>query len=174
MEAKKSLCPPSTGEQNTMTRSHRVKPKKELPKRLVGSKCTANINVGGVDCSCLLDTGSQVTTVAKSFYQTHLSDHPIESISNILEVEGANGQPVPYLGYIEVNLKFPRALIESEPEISTLALIVPDLRSNSGVPLLIGTNTLDPLYDQCCVVISFHFPITHPAMATDKSFAHSN
>lgn len=150
MEAKKPPCPPSTDDQNPVTHSHRVTQKRGLPKHLVGSKCTANVNVGGVDCSCLLDTGSQVTTVAKSFYQTHLSDHPIKPISNILEVEGANGQPVPYLGYVEVNLKFPRALLESEPEISTLALIIPDLRSNSDVPLLIGTNTLDPLYDQCC------------------------
>lgn len=150
MEAKKPPCPPSTDDQNPVTHSHRVTQKRGLPKHLVGSKCTANVNVGGVDCSCLLDTGSQVTTVAKSFYQTHLSDHPIKPISNILEVEGANGQPVPYLGYVEVNLKFPRALLESEPEISTLALIIPDLWSNSDVPLLIGTNTLDPLYDQCC------------------------
>lgn len=67
----------------------------------------------------------------------------------MLEVEGANGQPVPYLGYVEVDLKFPRSFLESEPEISTLALVVPDLRSNSGVPLLISTNTLDLLYEQC-------------------------
>lgn len=150
IEAKKPPCPPSTGEQKTVIQAHRVTQERELPKRLVGSKCTADVNVGGVDCSCLLDTGSQVTTVAKSFYQTHLSERPIKPISDILEVEGANGQPVPYLGYVEVDLKFPKALLDSEPEIATLALIVPDLRSNSGVPLLIGTNTLDPLYDQCC------------------------
>lgn len=149
-EAKKPLCPPSTSKQKSVIHAHRVTQERKLPNRLVGSKCTASVNVGGVDCSCLLDTGSQVTTVAKSFYQTHLSEHPIKPISDILEVEGANGQPVPYLGYIEVDLKFPKALLESEPEIATLALIVPDLRSNSGVPLLIGTNTLDPLYDQCC------------------------
>lgn len=155
MEAKQPPCPPSTGKQKPAVQIHRVTQERKFPKRLVGSKCTASVNVGGVDCSCLLDTGSQVTTVAKSFYQTHLSDHPIKPISDILEVEGANGQPVPYLGYVEVDLKFPKALLESEPEISTLALIVPDLPSNSGVPLLIGTNTLDPLYDQCCDESSF-------------------
>lgn len=149
MEVENPTSSPSTGKQEVATRAHNVSQKRVLPKRLVGGKCTANISVGGVDTSTLLDTGSQVTTLAKSFYETHLSELPIQPISDMLEVEGANGQPVPYLGYVEVNLRFPKTFLESEPEMSTLALIVPDLRSNCGVPLLVGTNTLDPLYDQC-------------------------
>lgn len=150
IEAKEPLRPLCTDAQTPAIHTHSIIQEGKLPKRLVGSKCTASVSVDGVECSCLLDTGSQVTTVAKSFYKAHLSDRPIKPISNILEVEGANGQPVPYLGYIEVDLKFPKAFLESEPEIATLALIVPDLRLNNGVPLLVGTNTLDPLYDQCC------------------------
>lgn len=123
---------------------------KKLPSRLVGRKCTSRVAVDGVDCSCLLDTGSQVTTISMTFYQDHLSEHPIKPISDLLEVEGANGQTVPYLGYVETNIKFPKNFLETEPEILTLALIVPDLRSNSDTPLLIGTNTLDPLYDLHC------------------------
>lgn len=148
MEAKQPLGPLHTRESKPAIHSHRVMPERKLLKHLVGSKCTASVTVDGVDCCCLFDTGSQVTTIAKSFYQTHLSEHPIKPISDILEVEGANGQPVPYLGYVEVHLKFSKALLESEPEISTMALIVPDLQSNSGVPLLI--NALDPLFDQYC------------------------
>lgn len=40
--------------------------------------------------------------------------------------------------------------IMSELELSTLALVVPDIRSNSDTPLLIGTNTPDPLYEHLC------------------------
>lgn len=40
--------------------------------------------------------------------------------------------------------------IASEPEVQTLALIVPDVRSNSDIPVLIGTNTLDLLFEQFC------------------------
>lgn len=123
---------------------------KKLPSRLVGRKCTSRVAVNGVDCSCLLDTGSQVTIISMTFYQDHLSKQPIKPISDLLEVEGANGQTVPYLGYVETNIKFPKNFLETEPEILTLALIVPDLRSNSDIPLLIGTNTLDPLYDLHC------------------------
>lgn len=85
-----------------------------------------------------------------TFYQDHLSKHPIKPISDLLEIEGANGQTVPYLGYVEINIKFPKNFLETQPEILTLALVVPDLRSNSDVPVLIGTNTLDPLYDLHC------------------------
>lgn len=107
------------------------------------------VQVFGKDCNCLLDTGSQVTTVAQSFYNNYLLDQPIHPINQLLEVEGANGQLVSYLGYIEVCIKFPKEFIYSEPEIYTLALVVPDVSSSSEVPLLIGTNTLDAINEQC-------------------------
>lgn len=80
----------------------------------------------------------------------HLSDLTIHPVSNLLEVEGANGQSVPYTGYVQVNMQFPKEFIASEPEIETLALIVPDVRSNKAIPILIGTNTLDLLFEQFC------------------------
>ena len=126
-----------------------VRPKRIL-KRLVGRKCTANVTVSGVESNCLIDTGSQVTTVSQSFYDEYLSECPIEPVDNILEVDGANGLPIPYLGYVELNMKFPKEFIASEPEVQTLALVVHDNRSNSSIQVLIGTNTLDPLYEEFC------------------------
>lgn len=108
----------------------------------------------GVDCNCLIDTGSQVTTISQSFYNQHLSEHPIRPVSEVLETEGANGQKVPYAGYVQVNIQFPKEFINSEPQMHTLALIVPDSRSNSSIPVIIGTNTLDSLYEQHCDINS--------------------
>ena len=105
--------------------------------------------MAGVECSCLLDTGSQVTTVTTSFYNSHLSEHPIQPIDG-LDVEGASGAIVPYLGYIPLVLKFPKDFVETEPEVATLALVVPDIRTNCELPVLIGTNTLDVIYDEHC------------------------
>ncbi len=124
---------------------HQIK----LPKGLVGRKCTADVIVSGVNCNCLLDTGSQVTTVSASFYHSNLSEHPIQPIDG-LDVEGASGQNVPYLGYVPLILKFPKSFVETEPEVSTLALVVPDLRINYDLPVLVGTNALDVLYDEHC------------------------
>lgn len=128
-------------------KQHQLAQTRKPPKGLVGSKSTANIKVNGVECNSLLDTGSQVTTVSQSFYNQHLSDQTIYSISDILEI-GANGQTVPYAGYAHLTVQFPEEFISSQPEIETPALIVPDVRSNSDIPVSVGTNTLDPLYEQ--------------------------
>ncbi len=77
-------------------------PLRNLPRGLVGVKCTAQITVGERNVSCLLDTGSQVTTVPWSFYEEHLSYCPLKSLDELLQVGGANGQTVPYLGYVEL------------------------------------------------------------------------
>lgn len=118
----------------------------QVPKGLVGTKCTAQIRIAGRNCTCLLDTGSQVTTIPEFYYNRHLLKHPINSLNNLLNVEGANGQAVPYLGYIEVTIAFPKDFVGVDIEVPTLALIVPDLPSSSQPNILVGMNTLDALY----------------------------
>lgn len=117
-----------------------------LPKGLIGAMSIAEVTIANEKCSCLLDTGSQVTTVPKSFYEQHLSGYPIKSIDDILEVEGANGLSVPYEGYIEMGITFPEELLGVSVEIPTVALVVPDVKAHNQSMVLIGTNTLDVLY----------------------------
>lgn len=117
---------------------------KNLPRGLVGMKCTAQLIVEGNPVNCLLDTGSQVTTIPLSFYQDYLSNHPMKSLESLLEVEGANGQSVPYLGYVELTLTFPKEFLGVKAEVTTLALVVPDVMHVPQV--LVGTNSLDALY----------------------------
>lgn len=75
-----------------------------------------------------MDGGSQVTTITKSFHDTHLPSHPIILIGDLLHIEGAAGQLVPYLGCIEVGIAFPEH-ITGEPQVITmLALVFPDSR----------------------------------------------
>ncbi|KAE8287194.1 Retrovirus-related Pol polyprotein from transposon opus Protease [Larimichthys crocea] len=79
--------------------------------------------------------------------QTHLSHHSLKSLDDLLDVElqieGANGEAVPYLGYVELNLTFPEEFLGEETEVPTLVLVVPDV---SSVPqILVGTNSLDVL-----------------------------
>lgn len=132
-----------------------------VPKGLVGSRCTAVISIAGKDCNCLLDTGSQVTTVPVSFYNQYMSDQQVNSLENLLQIEGAAGQPVPYLGYVEVTVKFNKDFLGSVFEVPTLALVVPDTQSPVQ-SILIGMNTLEVMYDQflCSVGSSFE-PQSH-------------
>lgn len=116
--------------------------------KLVGTKCTAQVTIDGHKVNCLLDTGSQVTTIPLSFFKSHLSHHNLKLLKDLLDVElqieGANGEAVPYLGYVEVNLLFPEEFLGKEIAVPTLALVVPDM--NSVPQVLIGTNSLDVLY----------------------------
>lgn len=121
---------------------------KRIPKGLIGSRCTADIKIAAKQSSCLLDTGSQVTTVPASFYNKHLSHQPIQPLHELLHVEGAAGQNVPYLGYIETTVTFPKDFVGSVIPVPTLALIVPDVRPGFSTSILIGMNTLETLYDQ--------------------------
>lgn len=116
-----------------------------LPKGFVGAKTTAKVTIADKNRNCLLDTGSQVTTIPNSFYKQNLSHSPIEPLNKILEVEATNGQDVPYLGYVEVNITFPKSALGLDIEVSILALIVLDMRSTLS-SVLIGTNTLDILH----------------------------
>nr|XP_055059066.1 uncharacterized protein LOC129442817 [Misgurnus anguillicaudatus]XP_055059067.1 uncharacterized protein LOC129442817 [Misgurnus anguillicaudatus] len=128
----------------------------ELTSSIIGPKCTAEIIIEGKPCISLLDSGSQVTTVSKSFYDTYLSSCPILSLENLIEVEGAGGQTVPYLGYIEVDMHFPEDITGKAETVTTLALVIPDYKFNLEIPVLVGTNTLDILFRSCATTRNGH------------------
>ena len=119
-----------------------------LPRGLIGSRCTGQVSIAGQEFSCLLDTGSQVTTIPISTYNQHFSHQPVRPLCDLLQVEGAAGQEVPYLGYIEVTITFPKEFIGADMDVCTLALVVPDVRPGFHAQVLIGMNTLDLLYEQ--------------------------
>ena len=119
----------------------------QLPKGLIGSKCTGQVKIAGQEFSCLLDTGSQVTTIPVSIYNQYFSHQPVKSLSELLQVEGAAGQEVPYLGYVEITVTFPAEFMGEDANVCTLALVVPDNRPEFQSQILIGMNTLDPLYE---------------------------
>lgn len=120
-----------------------------LPRGLIGPKCTATVTIEGSHSNSLLDTGLQVTTVSKSFYESHLSHQPILPLNDLLDIEGAGGQEVPYLGYIEVSILSPENITGEPEKVNTLVLIVPNCGTNMEIPVLTGTNTLDILYEKC-------------------------
>ncbi|KAK7910386.1 hypothetical protein WMY93_015070 [Mugilogobius chulae] len=118
---------------------------------------------------CLLDTGSQVTTVPVSFYNRHLHEQPIHPLHDLLQVEGAAGHNVPYLGYVEITVQFPIDFIGKEHDISTLALVVPDTHPDLQSTILIGMNTLEPLYEQYIGEHSTFQPSAHGYRAVLKT-----
>ena len=75
----------------------------EGPK-LVGNTNSVDIEINGFPVKALLDTGSSVSVVSQSFYNKNLSQVQLRPLTEILYIECANGNLLPYSGYIEVEI----------------------------------------------------------------------
>ena len=68
----------------------------------------STISVCGVVSQALLDSGSQVTTIAESYYYSALSQLPLGSMDDFgLTLYGPDGREIPYLGYIWAEFSAP-------------------------------------------------------------------
>ena len=110
---------------------------------LVGPPNEVDVDINGLTCKALLDTGATVSSISKSWYDK-LDNVEMHSLQQILLVECADGQHLPYLGYVEMEVGIPGFL---ENQIA-LCLVVPDTGYNQQVPVLLGTNVLQPLGKQ--------------------------
>lgn len=137
----KTILKGSTRRRDHLEGSRCIGPLASLPKGMIAAKCTAKVYIEGEPC--FLHTGS---TVSQSFYQENLPELSIIPLENLLEVEAANGQVVPYLGNVEMKVRFPEDFLGGVVEVSTLALVIPDTSSTAQPKGLIGTNTLDLEY----------------------------
>lgn len=65
------------------------------------------ISMGGVLVSCLLDTGSMVSTVTESFYLQNFEPWGLEKLHSChgLQLKAANGLDIPYIGYLELDVE---------------------------------------------------------------------
>lgn len=66
-----------------------------------------------------------------------------------LDIEGAAGQKVPYVGYVEVDVQFPNDACGTDQCFHILALVSPDQPYNEKYSLLVGTNVLRPMILDC-------------------------
>ena len=80
-----------------------------------------------------------VTTLSSSYYDRMNEQPELHPLSDFdLQLTAANGQKIPYLGYIEAALSTPFI----NHEIYIPVLIVEDTDYNSHVPMVVGTNTI--------------------------------
>ena len=114
--------------------------------KVIGKRCQSAILLDGIEVECLLDSGSQVSTVSEGFYNRYLSSRPLESLQSAINIEGIGGHRLPYLGYVSVPVQFPGSpTTESQPK-ECLFLVCPDTGFSEKVPVLVGTNILCGLW----------------------------
>ena len=116
---------------------------------LVGPSCVTAVWVNGSQTKCLIDSGSQVTVISESFFKNVLKDTPLERLDTTLNIKGAGGQTVPYLGVIRVTVQLPEEVVGTSSAHETLAVVCPDTRFLETVPVIVGTNTLRLMAKSC-------------------------
>ena len=90
-----------------------------------------------------MDTGSCVSICSEKFYNEHLSKQILKPLNELVKIECADGNALPYNGYIEVLINTPG--IENSKEQLCLLLVVPNTEYNQNTPVLLGTNILSHL-----------------------------
>ncbi|VDI63428.1 Hypothetical predicted protein [Mytilus galloprovincialis] len=109
---------------------------------MVGKANETHVYVNGKKCKSLIDSGSMVSTISEPTLRSFHTVPTIKTLDEfILSVRVAEGSQLPYLGYVEVNIKAP---FHTEPMMVPL-LVVPETDYNRSVPIIIGTNVLRPM-----------------------------
>ncbi len=106
----------------------------------VGKTPIITVRLGGVPVSCLVDTGSVVTTVTSAFFERHLR-HLVgdpESPLSWLKLRAANGLEMPYEGFLTMDVEVNGHVLPSRGILVTK-------HSPSACDGLVGTNVLQDL-----------------------------
>uniref|UniRef100_A0A672FZX6 Gypsy retrotransposon integrase-like protein 1 n=1 Tax=Salarias fasciatus TaxID=181472 RepID=A0A672FZX6_SALFA len=114
--------------------------KERFLKNAVGQCPEVDIQIGGVPLRCILDTGSNVSTLTESFFRNHLhgEDNDMHCTAKWLKLTAANRLPLPYLGYVEVDVQVMGVTI---PECG-FRIIKDDITEESDpiLPGIVGMN----------------------------------
>ena len=113
--------------------------------RLVGNKCIIQCNLNGLSTEALWDTGSQVSVLSKQYLHDNFPNLQVAPLRQLLEcdieldVRAANGTPVPYIGYVELEFNLANNMVECGCK-------VPFLVSNSVIANpIVGFNVIEEI-----------------------------
>ena len=110
--------------------------------RLIGKANESSAVVEGVPITCLIDSGSCMSAMAKGFAEELQLE--IKSLKTILDIEVTGGGTCPYYGYVECCLQLPQI---KKIDVDVLMLIIDDSAYSQRVPVQIGTLHIDMALD---------------------------
>ena len=117
-----------------------------LPEELMGEAIVTEMILAGVNRKALLDTESMLSIIREEFISTHSSDLTIEPISEFISIEWADGDKLPYSGYVICHIEV-EGLTRGYNTFPFL--LVPSTPFSRQVLVLLGTNVLRRLKEQC-------------------------
>ena len=74
---------------------------------LIGQCPVSDVKMEGVSITCLVDTGSMVSTITESFFKEHFQVQGQTQLRSCgwLQLRAANGLDIPYRGYLELDIE---------------------------------------------------------------------
>ena len=113
---------------------------------LVGRCPTVDVLLGEIPVRCLLDTGSNVSTITESFFEQHFC--PTLKNGEWLAFSAVNGLGIPYLGYFEKDVRAPGKTVKGR-EILVVRdpLDAATLNRAQAVLCILGMNLIKQFYE---------------------------
>ena len=105
--------------------------------RLTGKINTSPIYLEGHLVTSLLDTGSQLSMISRSFCEQHGLE--IQALSKLVGCDAVNGTEIEYEGFVELNFQVPGRNFSEDH----LFLVVPPIEYHKEIPAIVGTYVLD-------------------------------
>lgn len=103
--------------------------------------------MAGIKVPSLVDTGSMVSTITESFFHEHFEPWGGERLKacHWLELRAANGLTIPYIGYLELDMKLCGRLV---PNCGVLVVKDPVGSVATRVPGVLGMNVIQRCYQE--------------------------
>lgn len=122
-----------------------------MAPKLLGNCPVVEIMIEGLAVTCLLDTGSMVTTVTEEFFEKHLQPRlqtPLRPCS-WLTLKGANGLEIPYRGYVELEVQILGKVLPNMGILVVTTAQDPWTQAQKRrVPGLLGMNVISSCYQE--------------------------
>lgn len=123
-------------------------PQTNKDPKLVGDVNEATIHLNDIQTRALIVTGSCVSAISKTFHDNNLPKADFKPLIGILNIECADGNNLPYLGFIEASITSIEGIPGSKPTLC-IFLVTPDTAYNANTPVILGTNILKELIQDC-------------------------
>lgn len=118
---------------------------KTLCESAFGDCLTIELKIAGVKTNCLLDTGSEVTTITESHFKNHFGEVVLSS-SNWVRLTAANGLDIPIIGCLEADIECMGKMLQGK-----CVFVIKESDSNGtelkGLPGIVGMNVLRDFKD---------------------------
>lgn len=115
----------------------------KLKDSAFGDCLTVEVTIAGVKTKCLLDTGSEVSTISESHFRQHFAEQKLKLSSACwVKLTAANGLDIPVLGCLQADVECLGKVLPRKC-IFVLTDTSPDVKEMKGVSGIIGMNILN-------------------------------